>query len=861
MKKLLLICLVFLLGNQLLSAQASFIDWEFRGGKLLANPDGTSTGPGPEPAGLDIAAIPITPISYGRLPSVVLADLDNDNDLDFISGSQGGTVHYFENNGTVTAPNWVSASIPTLDTIWIDRTRTSRNQNRPQLVDIDDDGDLDLFIGSQYNYEGLTTDDVRFYRNVGTPEIPVFSYVPACIPGLKDQDISEFPGFGFADLDNDTDLDLVALGSDKLTYYKNIGTKELPNFELQSEANSPWADENEYTNMDVPIPVFEDFDKDGDLDMYFMIDSGHVRWIENIGTVTNPNFVSPQKTMNGELTNGDMGSFPVVDFGDVNGDGLKDALLANFNPPAFAWFRQVPVCVSPTITSVTATPVTCEGETSTITITGNLNIASTWSIYTDSCGGTLVGSTTTSTSTFTVTPSSPSTTYYIRGEDGAITCIDETTATCTTVTIIAPPIDDASFNYSAAAYCTNDTDPTPTITGTIGGNFTYTPPGLSMTTSSGEIDVSTSTPGTYTVTYTTTGACPNSSDTSITINAQDNASFNYAASAYCVDDTDPTPTITGTIGGSFTSTPAGLSITGSGEIDVSTSTPGTYTVTYTTTGICPNSSNTSITINAQDNASFNYDASAYCVDESDPTPTITGTIGGSFTSTPTGLSMTASSGEIDLSSSTPGTYTVTYTTTGTCPNSDNINIIVNSLDDANFDYDQSSYSIDEPDPIPTIAGVTGGSFSSTTGLSINTTSGEIDLSNSATGTYIVTYTTAGNCENSTDQSVSITDATAEPEPVKANILVPKGFSPNGDGINDTWIIEGIHKFPDHEIQLFNRWGNVVFSAVNYQNDWNGISNGKRVLRSNHKLPTGPYYYIIDTGTKTTPFSGWIYINY
>ncbi len=93
--------------------------------------------------------------------------------------------------------------------------------------------------------------------------------------------------------------------------------------------------------------------------------------------------------------------------------------------------------------------------------------------------------------------------------------------------------------------------------------------------------------------------------------------------------------------------------------------------------------------------------------------------------------------------------------------------------------------------------------------------------------------------------------------------IPKGFSPNGDGVNDTWVIPGIEAFPNHEIKLFNRWGAEVFSAIDYQNDWNGVSNGKRVLGgSGDRLPTGAYYYVIETGTNTIPpFTGWIYINY
>ncbi len=100
-------------------------------------------------------------------------------------------------------------------------------------------------------------------------------------------------------------------------------------------------------------------------------------------------------------------------------------------------------------------------------------------------------------------------------------------------------------------------------------------------------------------------------------------------------------------------------------------------------------------------------------------------------------------------------------------------------------------------------------------------------------------------------------------PPASTLTVEQGFSPNGDGVNDTWIIGGIESFPNHEIKLFNRWGNEVFSAINYQNDWNGVSNGKRVLGgSGDRLPTGAYYYVIETGTsEVAPFTGWIYINY
>ncbi|MBQ4805535.1 T9SS type A sorting domain-containing protein, partial [Aquimarina sp. MMG015] len=274
------------------------------------------------------------------------------------------------------------------------------------------------------------------------------------------------------------------------------------------------------------------------------------------------------------------------------------------------------------------------------------------------------------------------------------TCPNSSTAS---VTINA--LDDASFSYAASSYCVDASDPTPTITGLTGGTFSAIPAGLSIA-SNGTIDVSVSTPNTYTVTYLTAGTCPNSSTASVTINALDDASFSYGASAYCVDASDPSPTITGLTGGSFSAIPAGLSIASNGTIDVSASAPNTYTVTYTTAGICPNSSTTNITINALDDASFSYSSTSYSTSDPDPTPTITGLTGGTFSST-SGLSI-ASNGTIDLSTSTPNTYTVTYTTAGTCPNSSSVQVVILESDTTppTVDITSTESSPTAANPIP-----------------------------------------------------------------------------------------------------------------------------------------------------------------
>jgi gliding motility-associated-like protein len=63
------------------------------------------------------------------------------------------------------------------------------------------------------------------------------------------------------------------------------------------------------------------------------------------------------------------------------------------------------------------------------------------------------------------------------------------------------------------------------------------------------------------------------------------------------------------------------------------------------------------------------------------------------------------------------------------------------------------------------------------------------------------------------------------------------ISPNGDGRNDVFLIDGLQNYPDHTVCIFNRWGNQVLNQKNYQNDWSGTWNGVNV-------PDGTYFYFV-----------------
>ncbi|MGV3613437.1 MAG: gliding motility-associated C-terminal domain-containing protein [Fluviicola sp.] len=91
-----------------------------------------------------------------------------------------------------------------------------------------------------------------------------------------------------------------------------------------------------------------------------------------------------------------------------------------------------------------------------------------------------------------------------------------------------------------------------------------------------------------------------------------------------------------------------------------------------------------------------------------------------------------------------------------------------------------------------------------------------------------------------------------------SVDVPEGFSPNGDGSNETLIIPNLDDYPDHVLKVFNRWGVEVFKASPYNNDWNGTNQGKMAV-GNEALPEGTYFYILDLGIDDKLVKGYIYI--
>jgi gliding motility-associated-like protein len=106
-------------------------------------------------------------------------------------------------------------------------------------------------------------------------------------------------------------------------------------------------------------------------------------------------------------------------------------------------------------------------------------------------------------------------------------------------------------------------------------------------------------------------------------------------------------------------------------------------------------------------------------------------------------------------------------------------------------------------------------------------------------------------------------------PVTLNVLVvncdtttffiPEGFSPNSDEINDLFVIRGIENYPSNDFVVFNRWGNPVFEASPYANNWDGTTD-KGIHLGDNLLPVGTYFYVLNLGNGSPVMKGTIFLN-
>ena len=121
-----------------------------------------------------------------------------------------------------------------------------------------------------------------------------------------------------------------------------------------------------------------------------------------------------------------------------------------------------------------------------------------------------------------------------------------------------------------------------------------------------------------------------------------------------------------------------------------------------------------------------------------------------------------------------------------------------------------------------------------------------------TTTYVMTYTDNNGCQARDSVEVKVIE-----REIIVDLHIPKGISPNNDGINDTWHIRGIEEFSNNAVKIFNRWGQVVFERNGYDNTepFTGVS--KVGLSFGTALPEGTYFYHINLYETNSVFKGYI----
>lgn len=193
--------------------------------------------------------------TYHQNPAI--ADIDADGDLDFVIGKWNKEMALWRNDGT--ASEYVFTEVADV------YQALTRGQNAaPALVDLDNDGDLDLVAGE-------ASGSLNYWVNNGTPEEPAYELVSDT---WLDIDIGRRSFPTFADLDGDGDQDMI-VGSELegLYFWENVGTAEVFDFEERGTLD--------IDTQAIAAPEFADIDGDGDLDLFIGGISGGIMFFRN----------------------------------------------------------------------------------------------------------------------------------------------------------------------------------------------------------------------------------------------------------------------------------------------------------------------------------------------------------------------------------------------------------------------------------------------------------------------------------------------------------------------------------------------------------------------------------------------------
>lgn len=235
---------------------------------------------GPALAALpEFATASLNNVDVGRESKPAVVDIDNDGDKDIFIGAHDGRIIFYRNEGSYERPNFllVAGKENPLDGVDVGESAA------PTFVDIDSDGDFDAFIGE---WGGI----IKFYQNEGTSKQARFvEYDERDFANpFRSIDVGRYSVPSFVDIDGDNDLDaFIGNWGKKLEFYRNTGTRYKATFDrVEGEAHP-------FFEMDLGdglAPVFADIDKDGDQDVQFGMWNGRVKFYRNVGDARLPEF-------------------------------------------------------------------------------------------------------------------------------------------------------------------------------------------------------------------------------------------------------------------------------------------------------------------------------------------------------------------------------------------------------------------------------------------------------------------------------------------------------------------------------------------------------------------------------------------
>jgi large repetitive protein len=410
---------------------------------------------------------------------------------------------------------------------------------------------------------------------------------------------------------------------------------------------------------------------------------------------------------------------------------------------------QINVIVKTQLSAPTASnAIICYGTSATLTAKYQGGV---YQWYSAATGGTLLATDT----VYTTPVLTSSTTYYVqRTLEG---CVSPRTP----VKVTVEPTDPAP-TVSNTTICSGNSA---TLTAKSSDNIYawYNAPSGGTLLSSSQVFVTpalTSTT-TYYVQTTSSLGC-NSPMTPVTVTVNPTPAQPTANGATICPGTSATltaSTASGTIQWYNASSGGTLLKTGTSYTTPVLNSPTTYYV-QSTNGSCT-SSRVAVTVSiiAPASPEFQYSSGSYCASGPNATPVINNPTGGTFTSSPAGLVFVSNTtGEINVSASTPGTYKVSFTNNAPCPGTTSTTVSIVTTFNSTISYN-TPFCQGGPNPSPIYSGhATAGTFTATpSGLVfINTSTGEIDLSQTAPGTYTITNTLSSPTCGSSSSSTSVT---------------------------------------------------------------------------------------------------------